>query len=77
MIAIHFDTAVVLYLLAVLAIIVAAGIYNAIRRWAMRVEPTPTRIFRCANCAHPYLDDHDLELARCPRCGTENEPQRI
>jgi uncharacterized paraquat-inducible protein A len=77
MISIEIGTAVVLYLLSVLAVIGAAGIYNGIRRWTMREKATPTRIFRCAHCAHPYLDAHNLERARCPRCGAENEPQRI
>lgn len=77
MIPVRFDTAVVVYLLAVLAISVLAAIHNAIRRRAMHVEPKPTRIFSCAKCAHPYLDDHDLEHSRCPRCGMVNEPQRI
>ncbi len=77
MIPVRFDTAVVVYLLAVLAISVLAAIHNAIRRRAMHVEPKPTRIFSCAKCAHPYLDDHELEHSNCPRCGTVNEPQRI
>ncbi len=77
MIPLHFDTAVVLYLLSALSIISVAGVCNAIRRRATRVEPTPTRIFSCAKCAHPYLDGHDREHSNCPRCGTENEPQRF
>ena len=77
MIPIEAGTAVVLYLLSFLAVIAAAGIYNGIRCRAMRVEPKPTHIFRCARCAHAYLDAEELEHARCPRCGTENEPQRI
>jgi hypothetical protein len=77
MIPIEAGTAVVLYLLSVLAVIGAASLYNGIRRRAMRVEPRPTHIFRCARCAHAYLDDEEMESAKCPRCGAENEPQRI
>jgi uncharacterized paraquat-inducible protein A len=77
MIPVHFETAVVFYLLAALALVALASAWNAIRRRAMRTEPTPTRIFSCSNCAHPYLDDHELEQSNCPRCGTANEPQRF
>ncbi len=77
MIPVHFETAVVFYLLTVLALIAIAAGLNAFRRRGMRVEPTPTRIFSCSKCAHPYLDDHELESSNCPRCGTANEPQRI
>lgn len=77
MIPVRFDTAVVVYLLAVLAVIVAIAIRNIVRQRAMYAAPKPTRIFSCAKCAHPYLDDHDREQSSCPRCGTVNEPQRI
>lgn len=77
MIPVHFETAVVLYLLAAFAVIALTGIGNVIRRRAMRVEPKPTHIFSCSKCAHPYLDDHELESSNCPRCGTANEPQRF
>jgi len=77
MIPVHFETAVVLYLLAVLAIIALAAACNAARRRGMRTEPTPTHIFSCSKCAHPYLDNHELERSNCPRCGTVNEPQRF
>jgi len=77
MIPIEAGTAVVIYLLSVLAVIGVAGLYNGIRRREMRVEPRPTHIFRCAGCAHAYLDAEELDRARCPRCGAENEPQRI
>lgn len=77
MIPVHFETAVVFYLLAALAVIALAGAGNAIRRRLMRVEPKPTHIFSCSKCAHPYLDDHELESSNCPRCGTANEPQRF
>lgn len=77
MIPVRLDTAVVVYLLAVLAIIVAFAIRNAIRRRATYAKPKPTHIFSCTRCAHPYLDDHEVERSRCPRCGTVNEPQRI
>ena len=77
MIPMRFDTAVVVYLLAVVAVIVAFAIRNAIRRRAMYADPKPTRIFSCTRCAHPYLDDHDVDRSSCPRSGTVNAPQRI
>jgi hypothetical protein len=77
MIPVHFDTAVVVYLLVALAIIIVATLRNFLRRRATYAELKPTHIFSCARCAHPYLDDCDLERSRCPRCGTMNEPQRI
>lgn len=77
MISVYFETAVVFYLLAVLAVIALAGACNAIRRRGMRSEPMPTRIFSCSKCSHPYLDHSELERSSCPRCGTVNEPQRF
>ena len=77
MIPVHFESAIVFYLLTAFALIALAAGINAFRRRGMRTEPTPTRIFSCSKCAHPYLDDHELEQSNCPRCGTANEPQRI
>lgn len=31
------------------------------------------RIYRCASCAHVYVFERDVPLARCPRCACLNE----
>jgi len=33
-------------------------------------------IYRCSGCRHIYTELHRTPLARCPRCGKNNEPVR-
>lgn len=32
-----------------------------------------TRIYRCENCQHPYIDHREVPATRCPRCGALND----
>ena len=33
-------------------------------------------IYRCSGCRHIYTELHRTPLARCPKCGQQNEPSR-
>ena len=33
-------------------------------------------IYRCEECHHIYAELHRTPLARCPKCGQQNEPSR-
>lgn len=33
-------------------------------------------VYRCSTCRHIYEEIHRTPLARCPKCGTSNEPVR-
>ncbi|MDK2857050.1 MAG: hypothetical protein PWQ29_639 [Verrucomicrobiota bacterium] len=33
-------------------------------------------IYRCSSCHHIYAEVHRTPLARCPKCGKQNEPVR-
>jgi len=33
-------------------------------------------VYRCADCRSIYTDIHRTPLARCPKCGKQNEPIR-
>jgi len=43
------------------------------RRRSFEPQPTEDTIFRCRKCAYVYTDDEDVEVSRCPQCGTTNE----
>lgn len=60
----------VVLLIAALSIVV---VYYEFRRKRFEPEPSQDHIFRCAKCAAVYTDDPDVELSRCPQCGTRNE----
>ncbi len=33
-------------------------------------------VYRCSGCRHIYTEHHRTPLARCPKCGQQNEPSR-
>jgi len=33
-------------------------------------------VYRCGSCRHIYTEIHRTPLARCPKCGQQNEPTR-
>ncbi len=33
-------------------------------------------VYRCESCRHIYTEIHRTPLARCPKCGQQNEPSR-
>ena len=43
------------------------------RRRSFEPQPTEDTVFRCRKCAYVYTDDEDVEVSRCPQCGTSNE----
>jgi predicted Zn-ribbon and HTH transcriptional regulator len=67
------DTLLLAYVVSLLAGVGALALYSELRR--KRFEPTPSedRIFRCGQCSFVYTDDAEVDLSRCPQCGTANE----
>jgi hypothetical protein len=68
-----------LFLLAlVIPILLLAGLWIAYAlRSGERPPPrTRARIYRCAVCAHVYVDTRNVPLSRCARCGCLNEAVR-
>jgi hypothetical protein len=59
-----------------LIILFICYLYYTAVRLARRAQERRTRIYRCAVCTHVYVDDRDVPLARCPRCGCLNEAIR-
>ena len=59
-----------------LVILMGCTMYYSARRTARRVRERRARIYRCEVCKHVYVDDRDVPLARCPRCGCLNEAIR-
>ena len=47
-------------------------LYYVMRRPARHRVGT-ANIYRCQICYHVYLDQRDVPLSRCPRCGCLNE----
>jgi hypothetical protein len=64
---------IVMYVLALLAGLGAAGIYTELRR--RRFEPAPSKdsIFRCQRCGYVYTDDEGVDRSRCSQCGQMND----
>jgi hypothetical protein len=59
-----------------LVIVFTCYVYYTLVRFARGVRERSTRIYRCQVCEHVYVDDRDVPLARCPRCGCLNEAVR-
>mgnify|MGYP003593315683 CR=1 FL=1 len=56
-----------------LVALLLGGLYYAARSRRMEASPARPRIYRCSVCGHVYVDERDVPLARCARCGTMNE----
>ena len=59
-----------------LLILLICYVYYSARRAARRVKQQPSRLYRCQQCDHVYVDIRDVPLARCPRCDSLNEALR-
>lgn len=61
-------------LLVHLGLVLAVTLYYSLR--GIRVMPRRRAapfIFRCASCAHVYLDRRNVPMAECDKCGHMNE----
>ena len=64
---------ILLYVVILLAGLVAVGIYSEFRRRRFEPLPSDDRIFRCEKCGYVYTDDPDIDRSRCSQCGSLNE----
>ncbi|MFM8468681.1 MAG: hypothetical protein ACKODH_01730 [Limisphaerales bacterium] len=62
-----------IYVTGLLAAIAGIAVSYERRRRRFEPEPTEDHLFRCCKCSYVYTDDSDVELSRCPHCGTSNE----
>ena len=53
-----------------------AWLYYANRTLWPRNRRATGRIYRCAQCAHVYVDARDVPMSRCPQCDRFNEAIR-
>lgn len=44
--------------------------------WGVQCSRSRGRLYRCQVCRHVYVDQRDVPLARCHRCGCLNEAVR-
>lgn len=53
------------------------GMYYSIRRyWRLPRNTAHTSIFRCTMCGHVYIENRNVPMAECGRCGHMNESIR-
>jgi hypothetical protein len=52
--------------------LLACWLYYAFRH-PLGEKPARVKIYRCQVCEHVYLDQREVPLARCSRCGCLNE----
>jgi rRNA maturation endonuclease Nob1 len=61
--------------LTLIALFAAAAVYDFIT-FRRRRKNGNTAVYRCDNCRHIYIVPQRTPLARCPKCGRQNEPVR-
>lgn len=62
-------------ILALGALFAAAAFYD-LTVYRRRRRNGNKSIYRCDACRHIYTVAHRTPLARCPKCGKQNEPVR-
>jgi rRNA maturation endonuclease Nob1 len=61
--------------LALAALFIAVAAYDFIT-FRRRRKNGKQAVYRCDACRHIYTAPHRTPLARCPKCGKQNEPVR-
>jgi rubrerythrin len=61
------------YFVVMLVVICGSAWYMERRRRSFAADSSDDSIFRCTKCSYVYTDDPDVDLSRCPQCGTSNE----
>ncbi|NOU36612.1 MAG: hypothetical protein HOO88_07565 [Kiritimatiellaceae bacterium] len=59
--------------LALTALFAAAAVYDFVT-FRRRRKNSGEAIYRCDTCRHIYIAPSRTPLARCPKCGKQNEP---
>jgi predicted Zn-ribbon and HTH transcriptional regulator len=67
------ETLITLYVALALGALVCLCVYTERRRKRFTAHFAADHIFRCRKCSYVYTDDDDVDLSRCPTCGTMNE----
>lgn len=67
------EVVILTYVVVLMGAVTAIGVLHERRRRRFEPEPTEEHVFRCRKCSYVYTDDEDVELSRCPSCGTSNE----
>ena len=64
----------IFFLIANLSLVFSATLYYSVK-WYRRLprHRTAPFIFRCSVCGHVYLDDRNVPMAECTKCGNMNE----
>ncbi|MDD3275898.1 MAG: hypothetical protein PHP93_02490 [Kiritimatiellales bacterium] len=66
----------VLPMTLLLAALFAAAVFYDITVFYRRRKNRNRAVYRCKECRHIYTEFRRTPLARCPRCGKQNEPVR-
>jgi len=61
------------YFVVMLLVICGSSWYVERHRRSFEADSSDDSIFRCRKCGYVYTDDPDVDLSRCPQCGTSNE----
>lgn len=67
------DGIIFAYVTLLLGGVAAITVVYERRRRSFNPGPSEDHLFRCRKCGYVYTDDPDVELSRCPQCGTSNE----
>lgn len=73
MIEVSLDHVILIPFVIALLVLFGLALYYALFRPAVGRRKTRARIYRCSACAHVYVYERDVPLARCPRCACLNE----
>ena len=70
MIKVDLATAIVLYLLASLLLVLAAWIWHGVRYRHTPLEIEKKTALECSICLHSFIASTEILAQRCPRCNS-------
>ena len=67
------DALTLSYLIGSSVLLGSIGALYRLRQRLWYPHAKTKNLFRCKDCSHVYVDDHEVPLSSCPRCKSLNK----